>query len=121
MTTFPDTPESGDLPPSTRGPMALILAALRGPANLALLRLNQLASAGTLNAQQREHYNEVIRALQQIARTVEQFAPPDERAARAAAHAAERWDAGEQPDALDDRFQDTRLPLEDHPGRDGQP
>jgi hypothetical protein len=120
MTSYPDTPESGDLPPSTRGPMALILAALRGPANLALLRLNQIASAGPLNAQQREHYTEVVRSLQQIARTIEQFAPPNERAAPAAAR-AERWDAGEQPDALDDRYQDTRLPLEDRPGRDGQP
>lgn len=121
MTSFPDTPESGDLPPSTRGPMALILAALRTPVNAALANLNQLTSAGPLNAQQREYYNESIRSLQQISRTIEQFAPPDERAVRAAARTAERWDAGEQPDALDDRYQDTRLPLEDRPGRDGQP
>lgn len=120
MTTSSDIREPDELPPSTRGPMVLILAALRGPANLALMRLNQLASAGSLNSQQVEYYNDVLRSLQQIARTVDQFAPPAERAARAV-RPDERWDAGEHPDALDDRYQDTRLPLEDRPGRDGQP
>lgn len=120
MTTSPDTPESFDLPISTRGPMALILAALRSPTRHSIARLAQLAAAGTLNAQQTEHFNEIMRALQQIAHTIDQYAPASGRAP-APAPRGEHWDAGEQPDALDDRFQDARLPLDDRPGRDEQP
>ncbi|MBK8134658.1 MAG: hypothetical protein IPK52_02285 [Chloroflexi bacterium] len=120
MTTSPDIPESSDLPTSTRGPMALILAALRSPVALSITRLSQLAASGPLNPQQIEHYNDAVRALQQIARTVEQYAPPVDRAPARVAR-GEHWDAGEQSDALDDRFQDARLPLEDRPGRDEQP
>jgi hypothetical protein len=121
MSISPDTQEQSELPASTRGPMALILAALRGPISLSMTQLSQLAAAGTLNPQQLEYYNDIMRSLQQISRTVEQYAPPDERSASRAMRINERWDAGEQPDALDDRYQDARLPLEDRPGRDGQP
>lgn len=115
MTTSPDTPESSDLPTPTRGPLALILATMRSPVNLSLRRMNQLLAAGTLNAQQIDHYNDVMRSLQQIARTIEQYAPPERPQARSA-H-SDGFIAGEISDALDDRFQDSRLPLDDHDGR----
>lgn len=120
MTTSPETPESSDQPATTRGPMALIMAALRGPVNASLAHLKQIASAGPLNAEQIEHVDDVLRALQQISRTIEQYAPPDANRAVPATR-GERWDAGEHADAVDDRFQDARVPLEDWPERDAQP
>ena len=80
------------------------------------------ATANGLNPQQVEFYNEVMRSLQLIARTVEQYAPPAERqAAPVRAVPNERWGAGEHSDALDDRYQDSHMPLDDRPGRDEQP
>lgn len=122
MSNSPDTPESGDIPASTRGPLALILGTLRVPVHVAITRLNQIVATGTLSPQQLQHHNEALRALQQISRTVEQYAPPSDARSQSRRNAAgDRWDAGEQPDALDDRFQDARVPLDDRPGRDGQP
>jgi hypothetical protein len=121
MTRLPEKSELNEQPSAARGPLAIILGGLRLPVSTGLARLSQLAAAGELNARQLEYYNEVVRALQQISRTIEQFAPPEERREARVGRASEHWNAGEQSDALDDRYQDMHLPLEDRPGLDEQP
>jgi len=121
----PDSPESFDLPDRdrTRGPLALILSSLRLPAQTALDQISALAVSGTLNAAQSEHLTAAMNSIGQVLKTVERYAPL-EIAARRASHppsrAEESWSAGEQSDALDDRYQDGAHPLSDDDSHDSE-
>jgi hypothetical protein len=123
----PDTPESSDLPEQerTHGPLALILSSLRSPAQTALDQVSALAAAGTLNPAQSEHLAAAMNALGQILRMVERYAPMTMTprvppAPRIERQTTELWGAGEHPDALDDRFQDSLHPLADDDSRDSE-
>jgi hypothetical protein len=121
----PDTPESSDLPERdrTRGPLALILSSLRSPTQTALDEINALANTGSLTDAQARHLSAAVTAIGQVLRTVERYAPLEVAAAsRPPAPKRPRndesWSAGEQPDALDDRYQDSSHPFSDDPDRD---
>lgn len=123
MTQVPDSPESFDMPERdrTRGPLALILSSLRSPAQTALDQMSALATLGTLNTAQSEHLTSAMSAIGQILRAVERYAPLELAARRASSvqsRAEESWSAGEQSDALDDRYQDAAHPLSDDPAHD---
>lgn len=124
MTLTPDSPESFDMPDRdrTRGPLALILSSLRSPAQLALDQLSAVGASGALNAEQSDHLTRAMNAVGQILRAVERYAPLEitaQRPARAP-RVEESWAAGEQSDALDDRYQDAEHPLADEPSHDSQ-
>lgn len=122
----PDTPESSDLPERdrTRGPLALILSSLRAPTQTALDEINALAKAGSLTDAQARHLSAAVTAIGQVLRTVERYAPLEVAAASPRPATPKRprddesWSAGEQPDALDDRYQDAAHPFSDDPDRD---
>jgi hypothetical protein len=116
---MPDTPESSDLPErdrTTHGPLALILSSLRGPAQTALDQLTALGAAGRLNDAQSTHLTSALSAVGQVLRMVERYAPltsPRVNRPKPISSTPETWGAGEQPDALDDRYQDGAHPLSD--------
>jgi len=121
----PDSPESFDLPDRdrTRGPLALILSSLRLPTQTALDQISAVVTAGLLNATQSEHVNAAINALHQVLNTVERYAPTETMTRLTPPpqpRAEESWSAGEQPDALDDRYQDGLHPFSDDPNRDSE-
>lgn len=118
-----DSPESFDMPDRdrTRGPLALILSSLRSPTQAAIDHISHLATTGTLTPQQSEHLTSAMNALGQIIRTVERYAPLEiatRRASQPTPRGEEAWAAGEQSDALDDRYQDAHHPLSDDPTHD---
>lgn len=119
MKTSSDQPDSADAPLAIYGPLRIILSTLRSPLNHILSNLNQLQAAGPLNEQQTAYHQDAMRLLMEVAHTVDQYAPQPTQA-RAVAASGESWNAGEISDALDDRYQDAPMPLDDRPGRDGE-
>jgi len=121
----PDSPESFDLPDRdrTRGPLALILSSLRSPAQTVLDQISAVAMSGPLNAAQSEHLTTAMNAIGQVLRAVERYAPLEiaaHRASQPQSRAEESWSAGEQSDALDDRYQDSPQPFSDDPSHDSE-
>lgn len=120
-TSSDDSPEPAAMPVGPLGgPLALILGGVRQNVHASISLLADLAASGPLTPMQKTLYADIMLELQDVASTIDRYAPQPRPPA--VAHAAsERWGAGEQSDALDDRYQDAPLPLDDRPGRDEQP